>query len=205
MYSEFDIDHKLKIKKLDEILTLPTVIRVTKFNEDGVSKFITDFGHAVNSDQGIIPIVVDSYGGEVHSLFAMVDILKSTKIPIATIGLGKHMSCGAVLMTCGTEGYRYMAPNATLMIHDASWGSFGKVEEMKTDAKELERLNQRIYKLMAANVGKPEKYFLDIVHHEKGHADWYINPEEALSHNLVNHIGLPKFTVSVKVDISFGL
>ena len=52
-----------------------------------------------------------------------------------------------------------MDPDATMMIHDVSSMGWGKVEEIKADAAETERLNQKLYKMMAENCGHPPDYF----------------------------------------------
>jgi chlorite dismutase len=56
---------------------------------------------------------------------------------------------------------------------------------------------------MAKNCGKPEDYFLKIIH-EKGHTDWYLTPKEAKKHNLVNHIKVPSYQCDVVVQMNFG-
>jgi ATP-dependent protease ClpP protease subunit len=89
------------------------------------------------------------------------------------------------------------------MIHDVSSGSFGKVEEIKADAAEVARLNEHVYKMMARNCGQADNYFLDIVH-EKGHADWFIAPEEALKHKLATSLRVPEFTTKVSLETKFG-
>lgn len=197
------IDTKLKVKKLEDLIDLPVVVLVNKFDEASAKSFRDDFTRAINTGQKIVPIVIDSYGGQVYSLMSMIAAIKASPVPVATIVTGKAMSCGAILFTCGTEGYRFMDPTATLLIHDVSSGSFGKVEEIKADAKEVERLNQKVYKMMATNVGKPEDYFLKLVHDHKGHADWYIDSEECRTHNLANHLRLPSFKIKITTDVSF--
>jgi len=199
----FNVDPKFKIKKFDDILDLPHTIRVNKFDEQASKEFSQHFMLAENTAQEIIPIIIDSYGGQVYSLLSMVDVIKSSKKKIATIIEGKAMSCGAILFSCGAEGYRFMGPYSTLMIHDVSAGNFGKIEEIKSSAAETERLNKIIYTLMAQNVGKPDNYFSDIVH-QKGHAEWYLTPEEALYHNLANKVGIPKFNIKLSIDVNFG-
>lgn len=197
------IDSKIKIRKLEDLIETPKFVRVNKFDELAAHKFAEDVNRCVSSEQPVVPIIIDSYGGQVYSLLAMVDVIKSCPVPVATIVEGKAMSCGAVLFSCGSEGYRFMGQNSTLMVHDVSSGSFGKVEEIKSDARETERLNDKIYKMMAVNVGKPENYFLDLVH-ERGHSDWYLTPEDAKSHNLTNHIRIPSFTLSLDVKTTFA-
>ena len=49
---------------------------------------------------------------------------------------------------------------------------------------------------------KKDDYFLKIVH-RKGHADWFLDAAEAKKHNLANQLRVPKFNISVGVDIDF--
>jgi ATP-dependent Clp protease protease subunit len=193
--------------KLDGDVSLtyrsPITVTVNKFNEESAHQFKKDMVKAQNSGQKIIPVEIDSYGGEVYSLLKMIDVIKASSVPVATICIGKAMSCGAILLTFGAEGHRYMAPSSTVMIHDVSSGSWGKVEDIKTDAKEVDRLNQFVYRMMANNCGKDSEYFLKIVH-EKSHADWYLDAEEAKKHNVVNHLRVPKMKLKFNVDATFG-
>lgn len=200
---QHQIDPKLKIKKLEELIDLPSVLLVNKFDEASAKEFRDGFAKALNTGQKIVPVVIDSYGGQVYALLSMVAAIKASPVPVATIVTGKAMSCGAILFTCGTEGYRFMDPLATLLIHDVSSGAHGKVEEIKADAKEVERLNQMVYRMMAQNVGKPEDYFLKLVHDHRGHADWYLDSAECRGHNLANHLRIPSFKVKISTDISF--
>tara|TARA_R110000824_G_scaffold60853_14_gene162436 strand:+ start:13986 stop:14588 length:603 start_codon:yes stop_codon:yes gene_type:complete len=185
-----------------ELRKNPVVIRVNKFDEESTEKFIKLMSQAHNTGQPVIPIVIDSYGGQVYSLMAMIASIKNSELPVATIVQGKAMSCGAVLATFGEEGRRFADPNATIMIHDVSSMEWGKVEELKASAKEADRLNDTIYKMMAQNCGKKDDYFLKIVDKKK-HADWFIDAEAAKQHNIVNHLRVPKMSVDVNVDINF--
>ena len=185
-----------------ELRNNPVIVRVNKFDEDSAKEFQVNLAKAHNSGQKVIPVVIDSYGGQVYSLMAMISAIQSSEIPVATIIEGKAMSCGAILFTFGAEGMRFMDQNATLMIHDVSSGNWGKVEEIKADAKETERLNAKVYEMMARNCGKPDDYFLKIVH-ERGHADWFLDANEAKKHNIANQLRMPK--LSVKVDVNIDL
>jgi ATP-dependent Clp protease protease subunit len=185
-----------------ELRAGPVIIRVNKFDEDSAKEFAQQMSMAQSTGQSIVPIVIDSYGGQVYALMTMIDAIRSSRVPVATIVEGKAMSCGAVLLTCGAEGQRYASPNSTIMIHEVSTGSFGKVEEIKTDAKEVDRLNDKILKIMAKNIGKDESYFLDEIHHKK-HADWFIEPEEAKEMNLINHVKVPEMFLKVDVKYKF--
>ena len=183
-----------------ELRKAPIIIRVNKFNEDSAKKFADSMAAAHNTGQKIIPVVIDSYGGEVYSLMSMIAAINDADLPVATIVEGKAMSCGAILFSCGEEGLRFMDQNATLMIHDVSSMEWGKVEELKASAKEADRLNDKVYTMMARNCGKKDDYFLKIVDKKK-HADWFLDAKESKKHNLANQVRLPTMHIDVEVNI----
>ena len=185
-----------------ELRKNPVIIRVNKFNEDSAKKFAEEMAQAHNTGQKVIPVVIDSYGGQVYSLMSMISSIKNAEIPVATIVEGKAMSCGAILFSFGTQGYRFMDPDATLMIHDVSSMDMGKVEELKAGAQEADRLNTIVYKMMAQNCGKKDDYFLKIVDKKK-HADWFLDAEECKKHGLANQLRVPKLHITIDVKIDF--
>lgn len=185
-----------------ELRRQPVIIRVNKFDEASAKEFATRMAMAHNTGQKVIPIIIDSYGGQVYSLMSMIASIKSAELPIATIVEGKAMSCGAVLLTFGEDGFRFADPDATIMIHDVSSGGYGKIEELKADVAEAERLDEKIFTMMARNCGKKDDYFKKKVFSKK-HADWFMSAEEAKKHGLVNHLRMPKLNIKVDVDIDF--
>jgi ATP-dependent Clp protease, protease subunit len=199
---KIDVDPKIKVKKIEEIIDLPVVITVNEFNEKSDKQFREEFSKALNTNQSVIPIIISSFGGQVYSLMSMIAVIEASPIPVATIGVGKIMSCGSILLSCGKTGLRFCDPYATVMIHDASNGQHGKTEEVKASATENERLRNIIMRKMAINCGKESEYFLKLIH-DNAHADLYIDAEEAKSHNLVNHIRVPNFKVKLSSEITF--
>lgn len=188
-----------KVKDI-ELRQNPIIITVNEFTEESAQKFHSEMCAAHNSGQKVIPVEIDSYGGQVYSLMSMIGAIKSSRLPVATIVQGKAMSCGAILASFGSEGLRFMDKDATMMIHDVSSFAFGKIEELKADAREAERLNSKVYTMMARNCGKPDDYFTKIIH-DKGHADWFLDAEEAKEHKLIDQIRMPELIIKVSVDI----
>ena len=189
------------IKEL-ELRKQPVIIRVNKFDEDSANKFQLEVAQAHNTGQKVIPVIIDSYGGQVYSLMTMISAIKNSEIPVATIVEGKAMSCGAVLLTFGEDGMRFADPDATVMIHDVSSGGYGKVEELKASAEEASRLDDKIFTMMARNCGKKDDFFKKKVFSKK-HADWFLDAQEAKKYGIVNHLRVPKINITVDVDIDF--
>ncbi len=183
-----------------ELRKNPVIVRVNKFDEKAAKEFHDKIAQAHNTGQKVIPVVIDSYGGQVYSLMAMVSAIKHSELPVATIVEGKAMSCGAILFSFGEQGLRFMDPDATVMIHDVSSMEYGKVEEIKASAEETERLNKKVYTMMARNCGKRDDYFLKIVH-KKSHADWFLDANDCKKHGLANQLRVPKLEIVVAVDI----
>lgn len=198
MLKTLTVDSRIK-GEIDE----PIIVRVNKFNERAVAKFSHQMIQAHCTGQNIIPIVIDSYGGSVYSLMAMISEIQSAKLPVATVVESKAMSCGAILFSFGTPGYRYVSPHASLMIHDISAHQSGKLQDLQADTKELERLNQAVFKMMAKNCDRKQSYFLDLLH-KKGHSEWFLSAKEAKKHGLANHIKSPTYHVKIEVNMIFG-
>lgn len=179
---------------------IKNAILVNEFTEYGVKSFKADFDDLNGSNLPIIPVIIDSFGGDVYSLLAMLDIMSTACKPVATIALGKAMSCGSILLACGSEGLRFVGPHATVMIHDVATVSFGKIEELKSDVGEAERLNIKIFELLNERCAKNKGYFQKIVA-EKKHTNWYLDSKEVLKHGLADHVGLPVIDSLFNLDV----
>lgn len=179
---------------------IKNAILVNEFTEFGVKSFKADFDELNSSPMPIIPIFIDSFGGEIYSLLAMLDIMSTSTKPIATIALGKAMSCGSILLACGSPKFRFVGPHSTVMIHDAATFSFGKIEDLKADVGEAERLNFKIFEILNDRCGKPKGYFQSQVSAKK-HVNWYLDSNEVVKHGLADHVGIPVIDSLFNLDI----
>jgi ATP-dependent Clp protease protease subunit len=85
-----------------------------------------------------------SPGGDLNACFALVDVMKGSKIPIRTIGMGMIASCGLVLFISGTKGKRVLTPNTSILSHQYSWGTYGKEHELFAQVKEYDLTTERM-------------------------------------------------------------
>jgi len=199
MIDYIEVDSRIRITNPVDLLRCDKVIHVNKFNEAAVKQFKDDFLEAHETGQDLIPIVIDSFGGTVYAVLAMADLIKSTDKTVATIAIGKAMSCGAILLTCGNEGYRYASQTSTIMIHDVSMMTWGKMEEIKADAKEGERLNKLVFNMMEKNCNLDKGTLLDKLRTDYNSADWFLTAQQAKRLNIINHIKVPKLITKVIV------
>ena len=106
---------------------------------------------------------INSPGGTVYDAMAIYDTMQYVTNDIQTVGIGVQASAAAFLLSSGTKGKRFVLPNATIMIHQPSSGTRGKVTDMEIDLKESLRIKHRLNEIMAKNTGqKIDKIQLDM-------------------------------------------
>lgn len=198
----YNIANSLNRKILeDDLVATPKIIRVNKFDEESSAKFFGDFNTALLRKQPVIPIIIDSVGGEVLSLLPMLDLIKASPVPVATICLGKAMSCGAVLLTAGTEGYRFMTEHSVVMLHSVSTASIGKVSEVQAKVEQAKHLDDLLLSIMDKNIGKQQGFIKDLFYNNE-FADLYLTAKECLTYNIINHIKVPSLEVNINMNIT---
>ena len=169
-------------------------IYVTAFDDSAVKDFYTNFIKLESSSKvKVIPIIINSYGGQVYSLLAMLDIISSSEKPICTVATGKAMSCGSVLLAAVTPGYRYAGQNAHIMIHEVSTFTHGKTTEVKEDTKNTELLNNILLTKLAEFCKKKDKKFFHKQLKNRTNLDWFLNGKECKKLGLVDVVGMPRF------------
>jgi len=196
------VDPRIHGKHAD-LVDEPIIIRVNDFQEETAKKFSEEMTKAHNTGQPVIPVVIDSYGGYVYSLLSMISDIENARLPVATIAIGKAMSCGSFLLGFGTPGYRYADPGASVMIHDMSGCSWGKVEEMKSHTLHVSYLHKKLFQKLAKYCGhKDADHFLKKIH-EKSHAEWFLTAAEAKKQRLVDHVKVPELKTVISLSMSF--
>ena len=185
--------HLKKIEFPDE----PLYVTVNKFESYTLKSFMEECDKVLRHGQEFLPIVIDSYGGEVYTLLGMADFLKSIDVKVITVCQAKAMSCGAHLFSCGDE--RYIAPTSTVMIHEISAGFLGKHVEIQNDAKEVERLNKLIFDMLDKNTGQKKGYWWELVK-KNSHTDLFLTATQCKKNQLATEIGIPYIETTVQVS-----
>ena len=91
-----------------------------------------------------LQFMIASPGGGMPECFALIDVMKGSKIPIHTVGLGLIASCGLLLFISGEQGHRILTPNTSILSHQFSWGNYGKEHELFAQVKEFELSTKRM-------------------------------------------------------------
>ncbi len=130
-----------------------------------------------------IYLYINSPGGSAYDALAIYDSIQYIKCDVQTVGIGIQASAAAFLLSSGTKGKRLMLPNSTVMIHQPSSGTKGKVTDMEIDLKESLRIKQRLNEIMAKNTGQSiTKIKQDM------ERDFWLTSDESRSYGLVDKV-----------------
>lgn len=124
-----------------------------------------------------IYLFCDSYGGYVHEMFALYDVIRNTSAPLYTTILGKSMSAGVLITAAGKKGHRKIGKHATLMIHPMSGWNFGNIFEQDNQLKEQKRLQQMLEDAYVEVSSLTKKQVKELMEESK---DKYYSAEEAV-------------------------
>ena len=130
-----------------------------------------------------INMYVNSPGGIIYSGLAVYDTMQWVSAPISTICVGLAASMGSVLLAAGTAGKRGALPNSRIMLHQPLGGTQGQASDIEIQAKEIIRLKQRLYQILAQHTGKPVERIA-----EDADRDYWLSAEEAKDYGIVDNV-----------------
>lgn len=126
---------------------------------------------------------INSPGGSVYDALAIYDTMQYVTNDVQTVGIGVQASAAAFLLSSGTKGKRFALPNATVMIHQPSSGTRGKVTDQEIDLKESLRIKHLLEEIMAKNTGQKTAKI-----HEDMERDKWLTAKQAKTYGIIDDI-----------------
>ncbi len=170
-----------------------------ELNESGIYLFMEDFTESSCKNaidfiltQNIqerplkyLQLMISSHGGDFNACLALIDVMKGSKIPIHTVGLGIIASCGILTFMSGEKGYRYITPNTTILSHQYSSFSYGKEHELFAAVKSFEITTEQMIEHYKKCTGLPLKTIKEILLPPE---DVFLTAEEAIKYKIADQI-----------------
>ena len=141
--------------------------------------------HVVKKKKKELLLMICSDGGSMENAFALIDVMKSSGIPVKTVGLGSIASSGLLIFLAGTKGRRVLTPNTSILSHQYSWGSDGKHHELWAVTKEFGLAHQRMVRHYQESTGLDEETIKTKLLPAN---DVYLSAEEALALGICDYI-----------------
>ena len=162
-YIDYDIDETYSLIELSKIIIDMNI------DEKDIPK----------KDLKPIRLMIQSYGGDIEQANYFCDLIKSSRIPIITVGLGVCMSAGFLIFISGHK--RYAFKHCQMLIHEGSaafQGTAAEIEQaQKNYRKQLDEMKEYILERTAIS----EKIF-----DKNKTKDWYLTPQELLDYKVID-------------------
>jgi ATP-dependent Clp protease protease subunit len=132
-----------------------------------------------------IHFYINSPGGSITAGLAIYDTMQFLRCEVATYCVGQAASMGAVLLTGGKAGKRFLLANSRVLLHQPMISGVlqGPATDLDIEAKEILRLRTRLYQMLADHTGQStEKIESDC------DRNLWLEAEEAIEYGLVDRI-----------------
>jgi len=130
-----------------------------------------------------IKLYINSPGGSIQSGLAIIDTMNLIKCDVATVCTGMAASMGAMILSQGAKGKRFILPNAEVMIHQPLTGVEGQASDIEITAKHIMKLKDVLYKILVKATGKDMKEI-----EKDSDRNFWMDAEEAKKYGIVDEI-----------------
>jgi len=134
-----------------------------------------------------IHFYISTYGGNADDMFALYDLMRIIReeTEIHTIGLGKVMSAGVLILAAGTKGKRYIGRNCRVMIHSVMGGNQGSLHDMMNEMDAIEQLQQMYIECLVKETKMTESTIKKMLERK---VNIYLSAEEAVEYGIADVI-----------------
>ena len=141
----------------------------------------------LNETEDPITFYLSTYGGSADDMFGMYDIMRMIReqTEIHTVGLGKVMSAGVILLAAGTKGKRQIGKNCRVMIHSVIAGNHGPLHNLLNEMGAVEQIQKMYIDCLVAETDLSKKQIKKLLERK---VNVYLSAEEAVEYGIADII-----------------
>ena len=134
-----------------------------------------------------IKFYISTYGGSADEMFSVYDMMSLIKkgCVIETIGLGKVMSAGTLLLAAGTKGKRKIGRHCRVMIHAVAAGSHGELHDMENEMKSIKHIQELYINALARETQMTKRTIQKLLDRR---VNVYLTAEEAVEFGIADEV-----------------
>jgi len=156
----------------------------TEINDDVANVVIAQLLFLESQDKTKdIKMYINSPGGSVTAGLAILDTMNFVKPDVSTTCVGMAASMGAVLLSAGAKGKRFVLPNSEIMIHQVLGGAEGQASDIKIRAERIIQMKENLNKILAKNTGQK----FDKIERDADR-DFFMTAAEGVAYGIVDKI-----------------
>ncbi len=130
-----------------------------------------------------VQIYINSPGGGVYAGLGIYDTIQYISPDVATTCTGIAASMAAVLLAAGTKNKRAALKHSRVMIHQPMGGAQGQVSDIEITFKEISKLKNELYQILANHTGKTLKRI-----EKDSDRDYWMRSEEAKEYGMIDRV-----------------
>jgi len=134
-----------------------------------------------------IKLYVSTYGGSADEMFGIYDVVNFCKqfCDIETIGLGKVMSAGTLMLASGTKGKRKLGKHCRVMIHAVNGGQVGDIHNLQNELEQTVSLQDSYIQALSHETNMTKRQIQTLINRK---VNVYLTAEEAIEKGLADEI-----------------
>jgi len=131
--------------------------------------------------------IVSTWGGSAVDMFSIYDIMRMVRADcdINTLGLGKVMSAGVLLLAAGTKGQRKIGKNCRVMLHGVTSGQHGNISDLENEMAEAKWIQDRLISCLMEETKMTKRYIKKLL---AKRMNVYFTAEEAVELGIADEI-----------------
>ncbi len=120
-------------------------------------------------------------------MFAIYDCMRLVRegCPIHTLGMGKVMSAGVLVLAAGTKGKRKIGRNCRVMIHSVIGGVSGGLHNVENEIDEIRWVQDQYIKMLADESDLSRAQLKKMLQRK---VNIYLSAEQAVEHGIADII-----------------
>jgi ATP-dependent Clp protease protease subunit len=134
-----------------------------------------------------IKLYISTYGGSAHEMFGIYDVMNFCKkfCDIETIGIGKVMSAGTLILAAGTSGKRKLGSNCQIMIHSVNGGTVGELHSIENEMEQIKNLQDTYIQCLSAETNMTKRQIQTLINKK---VNIYLSAQEAIEKGLADEV-----------------
>jgi ATP-dependent Clp protease protease subunit len=104
---------------------------------------------------------------------------------IQTIGIGKVMSAGTLMLASGTKGKRKIGKHCRVMIHSVNGGHVGELHNLQNELEQIAGLQESYIQALSDETSMTKKEIQGLIGKK---VNVYLNAEEAIEKGLADEV-----------------
>jgi len=166
-----------------KMLKTRTILLSGEINKELAERTIKQLLLMEDASDKPVRIFIDSPGGDADAGYAIFDMIRFIRPHVWTIGMGLVASAAAIIQLAAPKERRVGLPNSHYLIHQPLSGIRGVATDIEIHAKELEKLREKINRLIAAETSHPFEQV-----EKDTDRDYWMNAAEAMGYGLISRV-----------------